>query len=125
MTRYRVGKFGRRVELRSPDVRRAVDDLALEVADLDGILVHESDRAHARRRQIHRRRRSQAARADAEHACGLETLLALDAHFREREVTAVAQHLVAGELSRYGRGHDPDHMIARPLLPLAFRRPFA
>ena len=44
-----------RVELRAPDVRRPVNDLALQIADVDGVLVHESDRADACRREIHRR----------------------------------------------------------------------
>ena len=110
--------IGGRVELRSADVGRAVDDLALQVADVDRVVVHEADRADAGRREVHRRRRSQAAGADAEHARGLEPLLPFDAHLGQRQVPAVSQHLVARELT--GPDHNPDHMI-----PLALRFAFA
>ncbi len=48
--------IGGRFELRSPDVGCAVNDLSLEIADVDHVLVYESDSAHTRGREIHRRR---------------------------------------------------------------------
>ena len=86
-----------------------MDDLTLQVADVDRVFVDEADRPDTSRREVHRRRRSQAAGADAEHARGLEPLLPFDADVGKREVTAVSQHLVARELT--GPDHNPDHMI--------------
>ena len=58
----------RRLELRLPDVGRAVDDLALQVAEVDDVEVDEPQRADAGRGEIQRRGRAQPAGADAQHA---------------------------------------------------------
>ena len=52
------------VELRAPDVLRPVDHLPLQVAKVNHVEVHQAEAADAGRRQVHRRRATEAARAD-------------------------------------------------------------
>ena len=77
-------------ELRSADVGGAVDDLPLEVAEVDGVEVDEAERADAGRGEIERRRRSEPAGADAQHARRLQPPLPFLADFGQQQVTAVA-----------------------------------
>ena len=83
-----------------PTSRRAVQDLALEVARVDGIEIDDADRSNAGRREIQGGGRSEPARADAEHATGFEPPLAVDTHFRKNQVPAVALNLVVGQFGR-------------------------
>ena len=53
----------------------AVDNLALQVAVVHHVEIHDADAAHARRRQVQRQRRAQPARADQQHAAALQLLL--------------------------------------------------
>ena len=87
----------RRLQLRSADVARAVQDLALQVARVDGIEIDDADRSNAGRREIQRGGRSEPARADAEHPSGLELPLTVDTHLRKNQVPAVALNLVVGQ----------------------------
>ncbi len=61
------------------------------------IEIHQSDAAHASRRQIEAQRRAESARADAQHLRLLELELPLHAHFGHDQVAAVAQHFFFGE----------------------------
>ena len=88
----------RRRELRAPDVRRAVDNLPLQVAEVDDVEIDDADRADAGRGQIHRGRRAEAAGADAQHAAGLQPALPVHADLRHDQVAAVALDLVVREL---------------------------
>ena len=92
-----VQPIGRRLQLRPPDVSRAVEHLPLQVAEVDGVEVDEAERADAGRREVERRRRSESAGADAEHLRRLELPLTLDADLRHDQVPAVAPHLVVRE----------------------------
>ena len=80
------------------DVRRAVEDLALQVAQVDDVEVDDADRADAGGGEIHRRRRPEAAGADAQHLRGLQRALPVHADFRQDQVPAVAPDFVGGEL---------------------------
>ena len=67
----------RRLRLGPADIRRAVEDLALEVGEVHRVEVHDAEPADAGGRQIHRDGRAESAGADAEHAGGANFLLAL------------------------------------------------
>ncbi len=92
----------RGIELRAADVRRPVQNLPLQVAEVHDVEIDDADRADAGCGEIHRDRRSQAAGADAEDLRGLELLLPQHADFRQDQMTAVALEIVLGEL-RKGR----------------------
>ena len=96
----RVQPIPRRRELRAADVRRAVQDLALQVAEVDDVEVDEAERADAGGREVHRDGRAEAAGADAEHLRGLQLALPLDADLRHDQVPAVALHFVVGQLGQ-------------------------
>ena len=57
-------------------------------------------RADAGGGQVHRRRRSESARADAEHAAGLQLALPVDADLRHDQMPAVALDFVVGQLRK-------------------------
>ena len=90
----------RRRQLRPPDVRRAVNDLPLQVAEVDDVEVDDADAADAGRGEIHRRRRAEAAGADAQHAARLQLALPVHADLRHDQMPAVALDLVVGELGQ-------------------------
>ena len=56
-------------------------------------------RADAGGGEIHRGRRAEPARADAQHLRGFQLALTLDADLRHDQVAAVALDLVAGQLA--------------------------
>ena len=95
--------IGRRGELGSTDIRCAMDDLPLKIAEVDGILVDEPDRPHSGRGEVHNRGRSETAGADAEDPRRLEPALPVEADVRQREMPAVTHQLVAGQF----HGHVP------------------
>jgi hypothetical protein len=85
--------------LRALDLRRAhailrVDDLALQVRDVDHVVVDEPDGADARRREVDRRGRPQPARADEQHARLQELHLTGLADLGEHGVARVADLLI-------------------------------
>ena len=94
----------RRFELPPPDVRRAVDDLPVEVARVDGVEVDDAELADARRGEIHGGRRPEPAGADADHAPRLELALPVHPDFRHDEVPAVALDFLARQLRRLVHG---------------------
>ena len=93
----------RRRELRAADVRRAVQQLPLQVAEVDDVEVDDADGADAGGGEIHRRRRAETAGADAQHLRGLQLALPVDADLRHDQVPAVALDLVAGQLRQRRR----------------------
>ena len=101
-----------------------MNDLALQVADVDHVEVDESDGPDARGREIHRRRRAQPACADAEHARGLQPLLAFYADLGQHQVAAVALELArvssAATILRRSRSD-----FTRALFPWRFATSFA
>ena len=56
-----------RLDLRSADVVVVVEDLSLQVAEVDDVVVDEADGADARQRQVERHRRAEPAGADDQH----------------------------------------------------------
>ena len=73
--------------------------LPLQVAEIHDVEIDDADAADAGRRQIHRGRRAEAARADAQHAARLQLALPVHADLRHDQVPAVALDLVGVETS--------------------------
>jgi hypothetical protein len=57
------------LQLGASDVRAPVQDLALQVAQVDGVEIDEPDAADPGGREIERERRAQAAGTHHQHAC--------------------------------------------------------
>ena len=83
-----------RVDLRDADAVGGVDDLALEVREVDHVVVDDAERADAGRREVERGRRAEAAGAEQEDLRVEQLLLALDADLGEQEVARVALALL-------------------------------
>ena len=116
------------VDLRRADRGGRVDDLALQVGDVDHIVVDEADRAHAGRGEVERGRRAQATGAQQQHLGVEQLLLALGADLGEQEVARVALALLGRERARdldgvaavlperVAAGHRLDALVAELLL---------
>ena len=77
-----------------------VDDLALEVGQIDHIVVDHSDRSDARRRQIKQQRRAEPSGAHHQHT-GVQQLFLTDAaNFGKDDVAGVAFDLGVREIHR-------------------------
>src|SRR5216110_1756437 len=96
----------RRRKLRAPHVRRSMQQLALQVAEVNDVEVDDADTSHTGGGEVHRSRRSETTRADAEDTSGFQLLLSVDADLRHDEMPRVPFDLVGVQLS--GRsGADP------------------
>src|SRR5476649_1732357 len=84
----------RRFSFRYADTFRGVGDLALQIGQVDRVVVDQRDVADAGRRQVQRGRRTEAAGADDQRMPGQQFLLPFDADFVEQDVARVAQQLV-------------------------------
>ncbi len=84
-----------------------MQDLALQVAEIHHVVIGDPQGADARRSQIERRRRTQPARTDQQHARRLQALLASQANFRQAQVPRIAFAEIdvdVGTLHRQPRG---------------------
>ena len=90
--------MGGRVHLGPAHVGGGVDHLALQVGEGDHVGIDQADHADARRGQVERRRRAQAAGADDQHPRGLQLLLARPADLAQHQVAGVALDLFVGEI---------------------------
>ena len=97
------------VELLAADVFGRVDDLALQVAGVHDVEVDQAQGADAGGGQIESQRRTEPAGAHAEHARGLEPLLALHAHLGQDQVPRVAREIVGGQFGKRVRGSRHGH----------------
>ena len=82
------------VDLRHADAVGRVDDLALEVGDVDHVVVDDAERPDAGGGEVERGRRAEAAGAEQQHLGVEQLLLALDADLGEQEVARVALALL-------------------------------
>ena len=98
----RLDRLASRVDLLLADPRRVVDHLALEVREVDRVEVDDPDRAHAGGREVERRRRTEAARADQQHLRVEQLRLAFGPDLGDEQVAAVADLLLGGQLRRRG-----------------------
>ena len=93
----RVDRLLRRVDLGDADALGVVDHLALQVGEVDHVVVDDPERAHASRREVQRGRRAESAGAEQEHL-GVEQLpLALGADLGDQQVAGVAVALLGVE----------------------------
>jgi hypothetical protein len=77
-----------------------VNDLALQVGEVDTIVVDDVEGAHTGGGEIHEGGRAQPTGADDQHARGEELGLALLAHLIEDQMARVALELAVGESHR-------------------------
>ncbi len=84
------------VDLRHADAVVRVGHLALEVREVDHVVVDEPDRADAGRGQVERRRRAEAAGAEQQHLRVEQLELALEADLGHEDVARVALALLGG-----------------------------
>ncbi len=100
----------RRIQLLASNVGSRVNDLPLQVGVVHDVEVHDAQRADAGRAQIQRQRRTQTARADAEHPRRFQLELPFHADLGHDQVARVAQNLVVAQGNGFGfdfkcRGH--------------------
>ena len=87
-----------------------MNDLPLQVGVIHYIEIDQTQRAHARGCKIKRQRRSQPARANAQHARRFQLLLPLHADLRHDQMPRVAQDFVLAEC-HWNFGSDCGHKI--------------
>ena len=93
----------RALDLGHADAVRGVDDLALQVGEIDRVVVDDADAPDARGGEVHQHGRAEPARADHQHARGQQLLLALAAELGQDDVARVARQLLVGKFERHGR----------------------
>jgi hypothetical protein len=76
------------------DARVGVGDLALQVGEVDLVVVHQRDVADAGSGQVQRDRGAQSAGADHQGVAGTDARLAVDAEFLKQDVARIAQQVV-------------------------------
>ena len=98
------------VDLGHADAVGRVDDLALEVRDVDDVVVDDPERADAGGGEVERGRRAEAAGAEQQHLGVEQLLLALGADLGQEEVARVA-------LALLGRERPGDDDVVAAVLP--------
>jgi hypothetical protein len=91
-------------DLGTADIRRVMDDLTLEIAQVHDIAIDEPDRADSGGCQVQGCRRTKASGADHEHLRLNDLLLSFSPDLGKKDMAAVAINLCLGELhggSRY------------------------
>ena len=83
-----------RFDLGLAHARGRVHHLALQVREVDGVVVDERQASDAGGGQVQRGRRAEAAGADHEHAGAQDAVLAFDADLVEQDMARVAQQLL-------------------------------
>ena len=87
------------------DAGLCVQNLALQVGQVDGVVVDQGDLPDACRGKIERGGRAEAAGADDQRVRGEYAFLALDAQRVQQDVSAVAEELLVRHLySRHSGG---------------------
>jgi hypothetical protein len=95
----RVDRLLGRLDLRHADPCRGVDHLALEVREVDDVVVDDAERADAGRGEVQRGRRAEAAGAEQQHARVEQLLLAALADLGDQDVARVALALLGAKAS--------------------------
>ena len=106
----RIEALGGAVDLRPADIRRGVNDLALQVGERHDIIVDDAERADAGRSQIHQSRRAEPAGADHQDRCPLQRRLPGTADIAQYDVAGVALQFVLAQ----HRPQHPSHIIREP-----------
>ena len=95
------------------DGRGGVQDLALQIAQVDPIVIDQVQCPDAGCGQIHGRRRTQSAETDDQCACALQALLAFDPQLGEHDLAAVTQQCIVVHLQGAG---GVGHAVVRSLV---------
>ena len=75
-----------------------MNDLPMDVAELDGIPIDDTDATHARRGEVEQDRRTNATGSDHEYVAGQELLLALDSKaIVQEELSRIPGYLIRAE----------------------------
>jgi len=82
--------LARRLELRTPDVGRAVENLPVQVRDVDAIEVDQTDASDPRRREIQRGRTAETSGADDQDRGLCQFFLAFGSYLGELDLAGVA-----------------------------------
>ena len=90
----------RRIQFFATDVLRPMQDLSLEIAKIDIVKIDQTKFADAGSGKIKRGRGTEPARADAQNARSVQTLLSFRADFRHDHVARITQLLFFTKLSR-------------------------
>ena len=93
----RAQMLQRGLDLETTDVGVGVQDLALKVGNVDAIEVDDPELADPCGSQVHRDRRAEPARADAQDARVEQLALPGPTDVRQDDVPGVALHLLLGE----------------------------
>ena len=96
----RVDRLLGGVDLRHADAVGRVDHLALQVGEVDDVVVDDPERADAGGREVQRGRRAEPAGAEQQHLRVEQLLLALGADLGDQHVARVALALLGGERAR-------------------------
>ena len=96
----RLDRLLGRLHLRNADALVVVDHLALQVGQVDLVVVDDAERADARRGQIQGGRGAEPAGADQQHLGLEQLLLPLEADLRNQQVARVALALLGRERDR-------------------------
>ena len=96
----RVDRLLGGVDLRDTDAVVGVDDLALEVGEVDLVVVDDPEGPHAGRREVERRWRSEPAGSEQEDLRVKQLQLTLDADLGKEHVARVPLLLLGGERLR-------------------------
>ena len=90
----RVDRLLGGVDLRDADPLAGVDHLALQVREVDVVVVDDPERADAGGGEVQRGRRAEPAGAEQQHLRVEQLLLALDADLGQQQVARVALALL-------------------------------
>ena len=99
----RVDRLLGGVHLRDPDPLGGVDHLALQVREVDHVVVDDPERAHAGGRQVEGGGRAEAAGAEQQHLGVEQLLLALGTDLGDQQVARVAVALFGAQRTRAPR----------------------
>jgi len=87
-------RLGRRFDLGHAHPRRVVDDLALEIGEIDLVVVDQRDAADPGRGEIEQHRRTEPAGTDHQRMARADARLAVDAELFEQDVARIAQQVL-------------------------------
>ena len=93
----RLDRLLGRLDLRLADPLGVVDHLALQVGQVDLVVVDDAERADAGRGEVQGGRRAEPAGADQQHLRLEQLLLALEPDLRDQQVARVALTLLGGQ----------------------------
>ena len=91
---HRCNRLAARLDFRLADIGRLMNDLALQVREVDDVKVDEANRADARGCEIHRRRRTEAARTDDEDLAVKDFFLSLAADLLQEDMARITLNLL-------------------------------